>query len=264
MYHKSASSAKIKFSNEAGTEFTTLAMDKPASATYQPARHFDSAVGIKLFKSDIVTECVYNYDNDEPLEGGITDKELEYCFGVLTYYPPMPLAKCQSIPTEINLEVAYEFTLQNYNDDLERKRRRRKRQSDSLVLDFFDRRLDDGRKVRPVLFDWAESIDNGDKDSKVINDKVLAGKQLSICVSTDNGLVGTTKESVKAIPDFAVSVPSTEECDKSASGGTTGDGRTAQTGSSGDGSKSQGGGASTVSASVGVAAAILATVMILA
>lgn len=121
--------------------WTRLIYDNPVIEGYSPNRKFPSESKLVLKQDNIAVEC--SFKTDFLTTGGL-GKEQTFCFGVVTYYPPLPLTTCTSIPTEISLEVALDMRLKDYEDlnyyTLKRSRRR-KRQASSLIHDFLSREV---------------------------------------------------------------------------------------------------------------------------
>lgn len=218
IHHKSAAKGDIKYSTESSQDsiqYKSLLKDNPTNPKFQSTRTFTEGKKIKTLISDIVVECMYNYDGRYPLEGG-QDPEQEYCFGVLTHYPPLPVSKCMSIPTEVSLEVAFNMRLQFYED--QDKKRRRKRQSDDLVQGFWSRSLlqPKGSEVRNVLDDIARDLKEKPQDVKGYNSKTLNGNHLPICVAKSGDFQSNLK--ARKIPlvgnGDTVKIPDQEECQK--------------------------------------------------
>ena len=204
IHHGNATRASIRATTGSGTAESPYVVrdvlrDNNGSSSYQPHRYFDTAETVVLGETELAAECDFFQPNSYAMQGGFGPLEdFEYCFGVITYTPASSLAKCMSVPQEINMEVAYGFTLNNYMDadttEERRKKRhaplRHKRQSSGLIDGFFERATSDGT-VQTTLMNVANAIyaqESGELKRNT-NAAVLAGKQFPICVKWDEGLV---------------------------------------------------------------------------
>lgn len=207
IHHGNATRASLRATTGSGTAESPyvvrdLLRDNNGSSSYQPHRYFDTAETVVLGQTELATECDFFQPNSYAMQGGFGPLDFfEYCFGVITYTPASSLAKCMSVPGEINLEVAYGFTLNNYMDadTTEERRRKRhapqqqqrlKRQSSGVIDGFFDRATTDGT-VQTTLTNVANAMyaqESGELKQNT-NAAVLAGKQFPICVKWDDGLV---------------------------------------------------------------------------
>ena len=78
-------------------------------------------------------------DGGDPIAGGLGGSSA-YCIGVITYYPPLDVSVCSSVSSELTMETAFGFVLDEILDEASKKRRR-KRQSHEMIHGFFDREV---------------------------------------------------------------------------------------------------------------------------
>ena len=187
----SLASVKVTMYDSDGNEkYLLLVGDSPQLADFNPTRWVEHAeLDLELGRTDIITHCVFDQENSSPR---FSDLTTDFCFGVITYEGEMPLSTCTSVPTEINLELAFGFNLDGIIDGsdqvTERRRRkrhlmqnllRRKRQSATVLQDFWDRELKDSQSK---VEDYIRNMDLSLVNPANINQQIIAGEQLLICV----------------------------------------------------------------------------------
>jgi len=100
-------------------EFNVLLKDEPTFPDdFVPGnRLLPPGTKLKTGVDDLVVECAYKTKDEMNKWGGIIDSNREdFCFGVITVKPELPLATCTSIPTETSLEVILGVT---FSDEYE-------------------------------------------------------------------------------------------------------------------------------------------------
>ncbi len=119
-YGPSATAASLKVSTE-DLDYLSLVTDAPAIPDFQPSnRILLEEPRLDLGAADVVVRCAF--DGAEGT-GGFELTIGEFCFGVLTYSPPMLLSTCTSVPTEFTLELALHMDLEDIRDAQNRKKR---------------------------------------------------------------------------------------------------------------------------------------------
>jgi hypothetical protein len=99
----------------------------------------DSDISIRRGDSDIVVEC--EFDKTDSVAAKFGNPSSAFCFGVLTSSPPLTLSLCSSVPSEFNLENAFEFSLDQYTDlegQKSGKKKRKKREETRLAIKVFN------------------------------------------------------------------------------------------------------------------------------
>ncbi len=119
------------------------------------SRYLEKPVEIRRGHSDLVVECKFHASRD----ASFGSPSEAFCFGVVTYTKPLALSTCSSVPSEFNLENAFEFHLTEYTDVDTKRKRRRKRRADE---DQISRRF------------WARQIMNATRGGRTVDEEVQA------------------------------------------------------------------------------------------
>lgn len=186
--------ATLKYVKD-GAGYSNLIKDDPAFQNLQPSRFFKEEKSLNRAVGDIVADCTFDTsDLDDIVEGGL-GRNKGFCFGIVTYEPPIGLSECTSTPSEVTFETVFDFELDANEDpdQLRRRRRRRKRratrtrskrQSTEYSWDFFDRQTTSSKYVDDVLKEAEGEFSAADKT--VANQKLMSLDQVQICRNSDD------------------------------------------------------------------------------
>ncbi len=161
----------------------TLVKSDRANDAFSPNRQLDAddRQSLEVGVDDIFVQCIF-------ANLPYTEDDEKRCFGLITYYPPLPLSTCTSIPYELSLETAFNMELFDYNDQdgggIGKKRK--KRQASNVINGFLDRDLDDTVMSVSKVRDWFQQLAQESVQSNVDrNDALLSLPFLPICAEND-------------------------------------------------------------------------------